>query len=108
MPGPNYSAISGLVIAKRDGRVVAELAPEKRIYHASKMPMTESAIDYGVFGDLYVVLGDAINLQTWTLRIFYKPFIGWIWAGALLMALGGLLAALGARTRRSAAERSVS
>ena len=96
-PGPNYSAVRGRVAVLRGDRVVAELFPEKRIYHASKMPMTESAIDYGLFGDLYVVLGDPLSLDTWTLRVFFKPFIGWIWGGALTMALGGLLAALARR-----------
>ena len=100
-PGPNYSAVRGRVAVLRGDRVVSELFPEKRIYHASKMPMTESAIDYGLFGDLYVVLGDPLSLDTWTLRVFFKPFISWIWGGALTMALGGLLAAL-ARRRQSA------
>ena len=76
---------------------MAQLQPEKRIYHASKMPMTESAIHSGLFGDLYVVLGDPLSLDTWVLRLFYKPFIGWIWAGAVLMAMGGLLAAVARR-----------
>ena len=61
------------------------------------MPMTESAIRYGLAGDLYVVLGDPLSHETWTVRIFHKPFVGWIWAGAMAMALGAALAALGRR-----------
>ena len=97
MPGPNYSAVLGSVSISRNGVPLADLLPEKRIYHASKMPMSESAIHSALSGDLYVVLGDALRLDTWTLRLFFKPFIGWIWGGAFLMALGGLLAAIGSR-----------
>ena len=104
IPGSNYSAVRGALVVKRDGETLAELFPEKRIYHASKMPMTESAIRYGPTGDLYVVLGDAVSHDTWALRIFYKPFISWIWAGALLMALGAMLAALGHRKARQKGE----
>ena len=104
IPGSNYSAVRGALVVKRDGETLAELFPEKRIYHASKMPMTESAIRYGPTGDLYVVLGDAVSHDTWALRIFYKLFISWIWAGALLMALGAMLAALGHRKARQKGE----
>jgi len=97
VPGPNYSAVRGTLAVSRDGAPVAELQPEKRVYHASKLPMTESAIRYGLTGDLYVVLGDPVSHDTWTVRIFHKPFIGWIWGGAVTMALGAALAALGRR-----------
>ncbi|MFT3964201.1 heme lyase CcmF/NrfE family subunit [Propionivibrio sp.] len=100
VPGPNYSAVRGTLAVSRDGAAVAELHPEKRVYHASKMPMTESAIRYGLAGDLYVVLGDPVSHATWTVRIFHKPFVGWIWAGAMTMALGAALAALGRRRAR--------
>ena len=98
-PGPNYSAVRGRFVVSRNGRPVAELLPEKRIYHASSQPMTESAISYGLFGDLYVVLGDAISRENWTVRVFFKPFIGWIWVGAMMMALGALLSAVGGRDK---------
>ena len=83
------SSVRGTLAVSRDGAAVAELHPEKRVYHASKMPMTESAIRYGLAGDLYVVLGDPLSHETWTVRIFHKPFVGWIWAGAMAMASAG-------------------
>jgi cytochrome c-type biogenesis protein CcmF len=62
-------------------------------------PMTEAAIDRGFTRDLYVSLGEPVSPTEWTLRIYYKPFIDWIWAGCLLMALGGLLAVVDRRYR---------
>ncbi len=91
--GPNYSASRGLVEASRDGRLIAVLHPEKRNYR-SGMPMTEAGIDAGLTRDLFVALGEPLGNQgAWSLRIYHKPFVRWIWLGGLLMALGGLLAA---------------
>ena len=70
--------------------------------------MTETAIDSGLFLDLYVSLGEPVGSGAWTVRVYYKPFVGWIWGGALLMAIGGGLAvsdrryALAARKEREA------
>ena len=97
--GPNYSAVRAAVTVTKDGAPVAQLAPEKRIYHVQRNPMTESAIDYGMTRHLYVSLGESVGDGAWTLRIHIKPFIGWIWGGCLLMALGGLLAAADRRYR---------
>jgi cytochrome c-type biogenesis protein CcmF len=97
--GPNYSAARGAVTVTRDGAAVAQLAPEKRVYHVQRNPMTEAAIDYGAARHLYVSLGDDVGGGAWTLRIQIKPFIGWIWGGCVLMALGGLLAASDRRYR---------
>ncbi|GAB2180461.1 heme lyase CcmF/NrfE family subunit [Denitratisoma sp. agr-D3] len=95
VPGPNYQAQRGdLVLA--DG---IRLAPEKRQYLTSAMPMTEAAIDSTPWRDIYISLGEALEDGAWTLRIYYKPLIGWLWAGALLMAAGALLAA-SSRIRR--------
>jgi len=68
------------------------------------MPMTEAAIDSGLFRDLYVSLGEAIEGEKpqWSVRVFYKPFVGWLWYGAILMVLGGLLAVSDRRYRKSA------
>jgi cytochrome c-type biogenesis protein CcmF len=68
------------------------------------MPMTEAAIDSGLFRDLYVSLGEAIDGEKpqWTVRVFYKPFVSWLWYGAILMVLGGLLAVSDRRYRKSA------
>ncbi len=104
VPGPNYSAVRGTLAVSRGGSPVAELQPEKRVYHATKTAMTESAIRYGMFGDLYAVLGDPLSHQTWTVRIFHKPFIGWVWGGAVTMALGAALAAFGRRKPREGGE----
>ncbi|MGH8683659.1 MAG: heme lyase CcmF/NrfE family subunit, partial [Burkholderiales bacterium] len=97
--GPNYRAVRGAVEVSRDGRQVRTLHPEKRIYNAQEMPMTEAAIASGVLGDLYVSLGDPVGGGAWTLRVYHKPFVTWIWGGCLLMALGGLLAATDRRYR---------
>ena len=79
------------------------MRPEKRLYKVQQMPMTEAAIDSGFWRDLYVSLGEPLNeAQTeWSVRVYYKPFVPWLWAGGLLMALGGLLAALDRRYRKA-------
>ena len=90
--GPNYMASRGHVVIKKNDRIVGELFPEKRNYNASGMPMTEAAIEPGLLGDLYVSLGEPIpdSDGAWAVRVYVKPFVDWIWAGCLLMALGGV------------------
>ncbi|MDO8311434.1 MAG: cytochrome c-type biogenesis CcmF C-terminal domain-containing protein, partial [Sideroxyarcus sp.] len=91
--GPNYVAAQGRVSVSKDGKPVTELHPEKRTYNASGMPMTEAAIRTGFLRDLYVSLGEPIpDSSAWAVRVYIKPFVDWIWAGCLLMALGGILA----------------
>jgi len=92
--GPNYHAYQGRVTISKNDKQVTQLYPEKRTYNASGMPMTEAAIDTGILRDLYVSLGEEIpgSNGAWAVRIYHKPFIDWIWAGCLLMALGGVLA----------------
>src|SRR6185503_10608492 len=97
--GPNYVAARARMTVTRDGRPVADLAPEKRIYTVQEMPMTEAAIDPGLTRDLYVSLGDALADGAWLIKVQVKPFVDWIWAGCLIMALGGLLAASDRRYR---------
>jgi cytochrome c-type biogenesis protein CcmF len=99
--GPNYVAGVGHVSVSRDGHLVTELEPEKRQYNVSGMPLTEAAITTGVFRDLYVSLGEPIpeSEGAWAVRVYIKPFIDWIWAGCLLMALGGILAVSDRRYR---------
>ncbi|HEX9583662.1 MAG TPA: heme lyase CcmF/NrfE family subunit [Gammaproteobacteria bacterium] len=99
VPGPNYRAERGLVEVSRNGRVVAQLFPEKRHYLNASSPMTEAAIDPGITRDLYVALGDALGDGAWAVRIYHKPFIRWIWLGGLLMGLGGLIAVCDRRYR---------
>ncbi len=91
--GPNYVAAEGRMSVSKNGKLVTELFPEKRQYNASGMPMTEAAIETGVFRDLYVSLGEPIpDSEAWAVRVYIKPFVDWIWAGCLFMALGGILA----------------
>lgn len=105
VPGPNYTAQRGEVEVWREGQMRTVLVPEKRAYFRSAMPMTESAIDWGVFRDVYVSLGDPTGDGGWVVLLFYKPFISWIWFGAILIALGGVAAALDRRYRRLARRR---
>jgi cytochrome c-type biogenesis protein CcmF len=97
--GPNYVAARGTIEVTREGQKYTILRPEKRVYTVQKMPMTESAIDYGFFRHFYVALGDRLDDNAWLVRVHYKPMVGWIWYGCLLMALGGALAASDRRYR---------
>jgi cytochrome c-type biogenesis protein CcmF len=101
--GPNYQATRAQVQVLRKGLEFKTLYPEKRRYVSSAMPMTEAAIDSGIMQDLYVSLGDALSGPTpqWSMRVYYKPFVPWLWAGVLVMVLGGFLAALDRRYRMS-------
>jgi cytochrome c-type biogenesis protein CcmF len=98
--GPNYQAVRGVFDVSQDGKVITRMEPEKRVYTASQMPMTEAAIDPGLTRDLYVSLGEPINANEWTVRIHIKPFVDWIWGGCLFMALGGFLAITDRRYRK--------
>lgn len=100
--GPNFNAARGDIQLARNGVVIGNLHPEKRIYTARQMPMTEADLDNGVFRDVYVSLGEPTGPDTWIVRLYYKPFISWIWLGCILMALGGICAAMDARYRRQA------
>jgi cytochrome c-type biogenesis protein CcmF len=104
VPASNYSAMRGVVLLREEGKLVATLAPEKRIYRSSQMKMTEAAIRYGFVGDVYVAMGEPLEAGAWGVQLYLKPFVGWLWGGALLMALGGLLAALGSRNKGGAVE----
>ena len=105
-PGPNYVGARADLLVERDGKSIATLHPEKRTYTARGMPMTEASLDIGVFRDLYASMGEPIDPQTWIVRLYYKPFISWIWVGCLMMAFGGLLAAIDRRYRRLAERRA--
>ncbi len=103
--GPNYRAVRADVEVLKNGQPMDRLYPEKRRYFSTAMPMTEAAIDTGFMRDLYVSLGDPIDGPTpqWSMRVYYKPFVPWIWAGVLLMVLGGALAAVDRRYRAASA-----
>jgi cytochrome c-type biogenesis protein CcmF len=99
-PGPNYRASVGTVELSKDGRLLKIMHPEKRQYFSSQMPMTEAAIDAGLTRDVYVSLGEPLdNKGAWSVRVYYKPFVDWIWGGCLLMGLGGVIAMLDRRYR---------
>ncbi|MCA3242881.1 MAG: heme lyase CcmF/NrfE family subunit [Rubrivivax sp.] len=106
--GPNFRATRGTIIVKEDGDQQLVLRPEKRIYNASGSVMTEAAVRPSAFSDLYVSLGEPLNpeLTTWAVRLYYKPFINWLWLGALLMVVGGFLAAFDRRYRMAAKARA--
>ena len=99
VPGPNYQAMRGTFTLSKNGINQATLYPEKRNYFSSTMPMTEAAIDIGLTRDLYVSLGEELGDKAWAVRVYYKPFVDWIWGGCLLMALGGILAMMDKRYR---------
>jgi cytochrome c-type biogenesis protein CcmF len=100
--GPNYNADTGTVSVFDEGTIIATLSPEKRIYLVRSQPMTEAAIDAGLTRDIYVSLGEPVDDRDgWSIRLYYKPFIRWIWLGAIVMSLGALLGALDPRYRLS-------
>lgn len=99
--GPNYAGGKAQVDILKNGKTEATLFAEKRFYTVSKMTMTEAAIDWGLTRDLYVALGESLGDGSWALRLYYKPFIRWIWLGGVFMALGGLLCMFDRRYRFS-------
>ncbi len=97
--GPNYVAARGTIQVSQDGREVTVMYPEKRRYFAQNQTMTEAAISPGLLRDLYVSLGEPLEGGAWSVRLYHKPFIDWIWGGCLVMALGGVLAVSDRRYR---------
>jgi cytochrome c-type biogenesis protein CcmF len=98
--GPNYRAAKGTIEVARNGKTIATLHPEKRIYNASGMGMTEAAVRPVIFSDIYVAMGEQLDDQgAWTVRLFYKPFINLLWLGAFFMVVGGFMAASDKRYR---------
>ncbi len=106
--GPNYIAQQAFVTVSYKGEEVAKLEPQKRVYQVRKMPMTEAAIDAGLFRDLFVAIGEPLGEQgAWSMRVYYKSFIRWIWLGALFMAAGGLIAACDRRYKATSVSSKV-
>ena len=97
--GANYQGGTAEIAITRNGEYEATLNAEKRFYNVSKMGMTEAAIDWGFSRDLYAALGEKLEDGSWGVRLYYKPFIRWIWLGGLFMALGGLLCMMDKRYR---------
>lgn len=100
--GPNYLSTTADIVVSKNGEEVALLHPEKRVYPVQAMPTTEAAIDNGFWRDIYVVIGDPQDNGGYAVRTFIKPFANWIWAGSLIMALGGLLSLSDRRYRVAA------
>ena len=98
--GPNYSAIQGQVNVLLDGEFITLLKPEQRTYTVESMGMTEAGIHTNLLRDIYVALGDPLGQNSWSMRLYYKPFIVWIWLGGFFMAIGGFLAILSKRYRK--------
>ena len=97
--GPNYEATRGVFSVTKGTRAGTTLNPEKRFYNVQQMPMTIAAIDTGLTRDLYVSLGEPLPGGAWVVRVYHKPFVDWIWGGAFLMALGGVIALTDRRYR---------
>ena len=92
----NYSGFIGDISVYKIGKKITQLSPEKR-YYQSGMPMTEAAIDPSFTRDLYVALGEELAGGAWSVRVYYKPLVRWIWLGGLMIALGALFAAIDRR-----------
>ena len=99
--GPNYVTETAIIEVRDGAEIVAFMTPEKRFYNAERQTTTEAAIRPRIGGDDYAVLGDGDAASGYTLRLYRKPFVSWIWAGAGLMAVGGAMAALGRRQRHT-------
>ncbi len=108
--GPNYVTDVARLSVTRDGQPVTQMQPERRVYTAGSntSPMTEAAIHSGLARDLYAALGERVGGQRWIVRVYYKPFVDWIWGGCLLMALGGFFAVLDRRYRLRRVRREAS
>ncbi len=103
--GPNFTATQGAFSVWNQGRQITKMFPQKRMYPVSRMPTTEAAIDSGLTGDIYVVIGDEQDGGGWAVRSYIKPFAGWIWLGAIIMGLGGVLSLSDRRYRVAAVAR---
>ncbi|MBW7984974.1 heme lyase CcmF/NrfE family subunit [Enterobacillus tribolii] len=97
--GPNYTGGVGIISVTRNGKPEAVLRAEKRYYTTARSMMTEAAIDGGLTRDLYAALGEELNDGAWAVRLYYKPFVRWIWYGGVFMAIGGILCILDPRYR---------
>ena len=97
--GPNYTSdVLAIKVTMPSGKVVT-MEPQKRFYKARGTVMTEAAIDPGLFRDVYLALGERLEPGVWAVRIRIKPLVRWIWLGAILMALGGIISVLDKRYR---------
>jgi cytochrome c-type biogenesis protein CcmF len=104
--GPNFTAVEGQVKVVKNDQLVTYLLPQKRTYTARGQTMTEASIDPALSRDIYVAMGEPLADGAWAMRLHIKPMIRWIWLGALMMALGGVLAVWDKRYRRTSSAKS--
>ena len=97
--GPNYEAVEGRVVITHNGTLVKDLTTQKRTYRVQRNPMTQAGITVAWNRDLFVALGEDLGAGKWSMRLQYKPLVRYIWIGAVIMALGGLIATLDRRYR---------
>lgn len=97
--GANFESIQAKVAVLKNGQVIEYLYPEKRLYVVQNRSMTEAAIDGRLLRDVYVAIGEPLDNNQWAIRVYYKPFVRWLWLGSLIMALGGGVAMTDKRYR---------
>lgn len=97
--GPNYTADIGVFDVFKDGEKIVHLEPEKRFYPVQRTTMTEAGIHATITRDLFIALGEPLGDGAWAVRLYIKPFVIWIWAGAFIMALGGAISIADKRYR---------
>ena len=98
--GPNFTAEVAFFNVSKQGKPYAEIVPERRYYDVRTMTMSEVGLDAGLWGDLYIVMGDNLGNGEFTFRLHYKPLIRWLWLGGILMALGALCSAINLKRKR--------
>ena len=90
--GKNYVALQGnFTVYDKNKNIITELKPENRFYPVTNNFTTEASIHSTVVRDLYIVLGEGNLKDGWVVRIYYNPLVMWIWVGAFIIFLGGLL-----------------
>ena len=106
LQGPNYTADDASIRVTRDGAVVTTMHPERRFFPLQKQTTGETAIRTNLLADLYVALGEADTKGDWTVRVYWKPLVPWIWIGAIIMAFGGVVSLSDRRWRVGVANRA--
>jgi cytochrome c-type biogenesis protein CcmF len=104
--GPNFTADRASITVTKAGDTIAVLHPEKRFFPLQQMPTSMTAIHSNLLADLYVALGDSDGKGGWTVRVYWKPLVPWIWIGAVFMAWGGLISLSDRRWRVGVAARA--
>lgn len=99
LTGPNYSGFITRFDVSQSGQWLATLQPEERFYPVQDEGISDPGISKGLFLDFYVALGEKLSGDAWAVRIYYKPFVRWIWAGGILMMLGGIVSLFDKRYR---------